>query len=291
MMEKQGVVGEVVHLAAKCLLVPRVTHRTREATTRVYLLKTEGGRCPSQCELVELRPLKRFWLVRRQLLCPVVEVTNHQGQEKQPFASWAAVEAIADEIDPRYAPLVIFAAATGLRPGEWAALEWADIDLKAQLTPTVNVERRLTKDGDIAPPKNGKSRQVPLQPRAIAALKSIQRRLDIRLVFPAPRGGHIDLHNWRERHWHPAMVSAGFVTDDGKPDRGPYALRHTYATTALRAGWPTFTVARRMGTSLQMIDKHYGHLAQDAAEHELALLERYENETVGPRVAPAESAQ
>jgi hypothetical protein len=42
------------------------------------------------------------------------------------------------------------------------------------------------------------------------------------------------------------MIAAGFVNDDGKADRGKYALRHTYATMALRAGLPTFTVARRL---------------------------------------------
>jgi hypothetical protein len=60
------------------------------------------------------------------------------------------------------------------------------------------------------------------------------------------------------------MIAAGFVTDEGKADRGRYALRHTYATMALRAGLPTFTVARRLGSSVQMIEATYGHLAEDA---------------------------
>src|SRR5829696_8229924 len=34
---------------------------------------------------------------------------------------------------------------------------------------------------------------------------------------------------WKD-YWHPAMIAAGFVTDEAKPDRTPYALRHTYAT-------------------------------------------------------------
>ncbi|MDQ3858024.1 MAG: hypothetical protein M3327_06195, partial [Actinomycetota bacterium] len=81
--------------------------------------------------------------------------------------------------------------------------------------------------------------------------------------------------------WHPAMLSTGFVDADGKPDRRPYALRHTYAMMALRAGLPTFNVARRMGTSIEMIEKTYGHLALDAEEWELERLEAFDSEIDG----------
>jgi integrase len=109
-------------------------------------------------------------------------------------------------------------------------------------------------------------------------------RVDTRLVFPAARGGLIDLHNWREDYWRPAMIGAGFVKDDGKADRGPYALRHTYATMALRAGLPTFTVARRLGSSVEMIERTYGHVAHDSEEWELERLEAFDNESDGRKV-------
>jgi integrase len=43
--------------------------------------------------------------------------------EKRPFESWAQLDELAARLGPRYGPPVIFAAATGLRPGEWMALE------------------------------------------------------------------------------------------------------------------------------------------------------------------------
>jgi hypothetical protein len=43
--------------------------------------------------------------------------------EKCPFESWAELDVLVTELGPRYGPLVLFAAATGLRPGEWTALE------------------------------------------------------------------------------------------------------------------------------------------------------------------------
>jgi integrase len=44
-------------------------------------------------------------------------------KEQHPFESWAELEAIAGAIGPRYGPMILFAAATGLRPAEWIALE------------------------------------------------------------------------------------------------------------------------------------------------------------------------
>ena len=55
--------------------------------------------------------------------------------------------------------------------------------------------------------------------------------------------------------------------------RDLYDLRHTYATFALRAGVPVFAVSRFMGTSIAMIDLHYGHLAVDSFEHAVSLLD------------------
>jgi hypothetical protein len=50
-------------------------------------------------------------------------------------------------------------------------------------------------------------------------------------------------------------------------------FRHTYATFALRAGVPVFAVSRFMGTSIAMVDRHYGHLANDSREHAVSLLD------------------
>ncbi len=58
-----------------------------------------------------------------------------------------------------------------------------------------------------------------------------------------------------------------------EPVRGLYDLRHTYATFALRADVPVFAVSRFIGSSIAMIDRHYGHLARDNREHAVALMD------------------
>lgn len=61
-------------------------------------------------------------------------------------------------------------------------------------------------------------------------------------------------------------------------------MRHTYATWALRAGIPTFDVSRLMGCSVEMIESHYGHVTNDAAEWALNRLAAFDAESDGRRV-------
>lgn len=153
-----------------------------------------------------------------------------------------------------------------MRTNEWAALERRDLDRAGA---AVTVQRRVS-DGALTPyPKTERSRRrVPLTARALAALDALPPRLDTQLVFPAPRGGYIPLDTWRGRYWCPALDAAGLAR------RGPYCLRHTFATEALAAGIGIYDLARLMGTSVAMIDRTYGHLARDSEERLRALPDR-----------------
>lgn len=178
-------------------------------------------------------------------------------EELRPFTR-EQIDAIAEELDRVYGPLVVFAAETGLRTNEWVALERRDVDRAGR---AVTVYRRFA-DGVMTPyPKTKRSRRrVPLSERALAAIEATPPRLDTPLVFPAAQGGYIGLDTWRTREWYPALEASGIAK------RGPYALRHTFATEALAAGVSTFELARLMGTSLAMIDRTYGHLARDSED-------------------------
>jgi integrase len=57
-----------------------------------------------------------------------VDNPQRRRTEKRPFESWDELDALATELGPHYGPLVLFAAANGLRSGEWIALEHRDID-------------------------------------------------------------------------------------------------------------------------------------------------------------------
>lgn len=49
-----------------------------------------------------------------------------------------------------------------------------------------------------------------------------------------------------------------------------YTLRHSVITDLVRGGLPVLTVAQLSGTSVAMIERHYGHLVRDDAEKALA---------------------
>ena len=189
-----------------------------------------------------------------------------QGEMK--IFSWPELELVAAELPPRHRAIPIFAGGTGLRPEEWLALERRDVDRQQRV---VSVQRVFTNGKLSEYPKTDRSRRrVPLRSRVLEALDSMPSRVDTPILFPGSRGGHLDLHNFRERHWKPALRAAGLEY------RRPYDLRHTYATFSIAAGVSLFALARRMGTSLEMIDKTYGHLAPDADDYELGLLDAFD---------------
>jgi integrase len=53
-------------------------------------------------------------------------------------------------------------------------------------------------------------------------------------------------------------------------DRTLYSLRHTYATMELLSGTDIHTLARQMGTSVTMLEKHYSKLTATMAAEQLA---------------------
>jgi integrase len=190
---------------------------------------------------------------------PGVDAGENPEPEPRPVRAYtlAELDAITDELSSAYRTLPAFAAATGLRPEEWSALERRHIDRHRRI---VRVEQKNV-DGRIVP--GGKTansvREVPLTRRALAALDQLRPRLDTPLLFPAPEGGPLHLDNFRRREWAPAVETCGVE----KPAR-VYDLRSTFASNALAAGVTVFELARVMGTSVRMIEKHYGTLIDGA---------------------------
>jgi integrase len=188
-------------------------------------------------------------------------------EEIHPFTR-SEIDAIAVEIGA-WGSLVVFASETGLRPSEWRALEWRDVDRDAGV---VAVERTYAR-GVLKPygkTRSGSRRRVPLSSRALAALENVPPRIGPRrLLFAGPEGGYVDLHNWRARSWLPALDAAGV------PRRRIYDLRHSFATWALDAGVTLFELSRFMGTSIRMIDATYGHLAPTSEQAVRAKLDAH----------------
>jgi integrase len=222
------------------------------------------------------------YAVRAKLLDenPAALVPNPEPKRREvlAFASLAELEAVGEELSPQFRPLPLFVALTGLRPEEWLALERGDIDRAASLVQV----RRVFTDGQVK--LYGKQtrslRAVPLPTRAAQALAELPQRLDTRLLFPGARGGYLNLHAWRGDEWTSAVKAAGLV------HRSPYALRHSFATFAIAAGVSLYELARFMGTSVEQIDRTYGHLLPDSIDRARVALDAFVS---GAR--PAEEAE
>src|SRR5262245_48299923 len=71
-------------------------------------------------------------------------------------------------------------------------------------------------------------------------------------VFTTPTGAPIDKTNFYQREWLPALRAAGVRAR-------PFCnARHTYISFLLVAGAKPLFVCRQTGTSLEMIERHYG---------------------------------
>jgi len=127
-------------------------------------------------------------------------------KEQHPFESWAELEAVGEAIGPRYGPMILFAAATGLRPAKWIALEKRDIDRTERV---VYVRRSFTRRELKITKTEASMRAVPLQARALDALDRIKDSNGSPLLFPGERGGYLDIHHFRPFQWRPAQKAAG----------------------------------------------------------------------------------
>lgn len=191
-------------------------------------------------------------------------------KEVQTFGSWGELGSVAAELG---SSLPVVVAGTGLRPEEWLALERRDVDRPNGVLRI----RRVYVDGWIR--EHGKTpnsvpRSVPLTRRVHEALDQLPARIDTPILFPGERGSHMDYAGWRRDDWTPAVKAPGLS------HRTPYSLRHTFASFAIAAGIPTFEIARMMGTSIEQIEKTYGHLLPDALDRGRAALEAFDGRTV-----------
>jgi integrase len=114
-------------------------------------------------------------------------------------------------------------------------------------------------------------RTIRLPAGAVAALKSLPRPIHSgALIFPAPKGGYINLDNWRRRVWKEAL-------EDAKAEYRPlYQMRHTFATLALAAGADIYWVSKQLGhTNIHTTLRHYARFLAAVDERNLKLLDKY----------------
>jgi len=182
------------------------------------------------------------------------------------FLSAAEVERLAEAIVPPYGVLVRFAAYTGLRAGEIAALRVKRLDMLRGTVRVVEAASEVSGRLITGPTKTHAERTVRL-PRFLrdelaAYLASPPRDRDA-FVFTAPKGGPLRHHNFYKRQFCPALVRAGLPAQIRFHD-----LRHTCASLLIAQGAHPKAIQAHLGhSSIQVTMDRYGHLFPDALEH------------------------
>jgi integrase len=177
----------------------------------------------------------------------------------------------ARSLDSRAHLLVLLAGEAGFRLGEMAALEWRDVDFtKGQ----VCIQRSAWK-GQIAAPKGGRVRFVPLTTRLSAALRT-HRHLRGPLVLYQDDGSALTegrVQGWVRR----AARRAGLHNN------GPHILRHTFCSHLAMRGAPARAIQELAGHADLSTTQRYMHLSSAAVDGAIRLLEQ--RETVATSVA------
>ena len=163
---------------------------------------------------------------------------------------------------------VLILANTGMRHGteamnlKWRHIEWIKKDRQRYL--------RITVDG-----KTG-NRQLIARVNTMDYLKRIQERFaDLKCMdFDALLTKRVDKYVFRladgtrtnslGQTFEQLMRDTGLgVGGSSEQQRTLYSLRHTYATFALKDGIGIHELARQMGTSVGMLEKHYSKITPE----------------------------
>lgn len=212
---------------------------------------------------------------------PTQHVETSRGP-RRPISVWDAdqAERFLRSLPPFWDALLGLALGTGMRPGEYLALDWASLDLEAG---AVSVTRNLVElrgERRIGDVKTAAGRRRILLPPSLSRLlrDHRQRVLEMRLaagpewehhdlVFPGPSGGP----RWR------SMVADRFARL-ARAARVPpirlYDLRHTHASLLLLAGLNPKVVSERLGhASVSITLDVYSHVLPSLQEEAAGRLE------------------
>jgi len=129
---------------------------------------------------------------------------------------------------PRAATLIGLLTAVGLRVTEACSARIENLTTDAGV-PVIELTR-----------KGGRTARVPIPAPVMADLLAATTDRTEGPILECPRGGHITRH-------HAAKIVSELGDAAGIPDLTPHLLRHTAATTALRAGVPLEHVQQLLG--------------------------------------------
>ncbi len=152
-----------------------------------------------------------------------------------------------------HGPVLAVALTTGMRPSEYLALKWQDLDWSRQTVSVVRSVRRLDGRWCFSDTKRSRSRRpIRLQSWIVALLRDLRTKTSAQdlyseahaLVFRTPSGQPINA-DYLAKHFRSILDS--ILDLAGVPRIRLYDLRHSAATIALAAGVSPKVVSEQLG--------------------------------------------
>jgi integrase len=173
---------------------------------------------------------------------------------------------------PFYYPFVFTQFWTGMRPSEAIALRWGDVDL---ISGNLSISKSRYYGADNPTKTAASERDIALLPAVVNVLRSIKplHVSESDYVFKNREGRPINEDKWRAKYWYRAVRSCGV-----RP-RKFYATKHTFISIGLSQGVNIKWVAEYCGTSVVMIEKHYGKYISNDSQEQLTKLLAAKTET------------
>jgi len=163
---------------------------------------------------------------------------------------------------------------TGMRPSEALGLYWSDVDLRRG---EISILKSRYLGAESGTKTEGSERVIKLHPNVAGILKAIKplHVAEDTPVFLNHEGEPINFHTWRSKTWYRALRAKEIRV------RKPYTMRHTFISVGLTNGVKIKWLAEYCGTSVAMIEKHYGKYLGGDSEEQLSLLFGVKSETLG----------
>ena len=152
-----------------------------------------------------------------------------------------------------------------VRPSEALALRWSDIDLRRG---EFSITKSRYLEEESSPKTAGSQRERTLLPDVVnllATAKPLQATED-QHVFLNQDGKTLKFHTWRAKYWYRALRAKNVR------ERKPYSMRHTFISVGLTNGVNIKWLADYCGTSVAMVEKHYGKYIRNDSEEQLSRL-------------------
>jgi integrase len=134
----------------------------------------------------------------------------------------------------------------------------------------LSITKSRYRDTDSPTKTVASEREIAMGEPIIAVLETIKplHVTENDCIFKNQEGNSINEDKWRAKYWYRALRACGIRT------RKFYATRHTFISDALTQGDKIKWLAEYCGTSVMMIEKHYGKYLNGDSKEQLQRLFR-----------------